>query len=146
MAFTKNTNYYREDTALIQVTVAGVFSGAQFAVIDGGHSESATELIRPGNMEPAIVVGGVVTPADVTCEVAFGDITAGWVKGLYAVVGKAEVTAHVVPKDGDGNNNEAAAITWKGILKTVTVPKRDSSTSAKAMLTIVFAPNEGLSA
>lgn len=138
-----STNYYREDTALINVEVPGIFN-SQFVSIDGGHAESATQHIFPGNEEGALAIGGLVTPADVTTECHYTDTTAGWVQALYKACGKSRVTAHVIPKDGDGNQNPAGTITWSGILKTVTVPKRDSATSAKAMLILVFTPDAGI--
>ena len=146
-----NTLYFREETALIQVSAyedsaktKPIFLTQQFAVIDGGHAEAATELVRPGNMEPAQVIGGIVTPADVTTEVPYGDGTAPWVLPLFNSSGKGWVVAKVEPRDGDGNPQAEGNLQWEGILKTVTVPKRDSSTSAKTMLSIVFAPGEGI--
>jgi hypothetical protein len=139
------STYYTEANSHITVTVTNTpISGEIFAVMDGGGGEAETELIRPGNMAKGIAIGGIVTPEMVTLEVSYNDITAAWVGPLYEQLGKASVTSSATPKNGNAEDNEEAAITWEGILKSVTPPKRDSYSSTKQMLKITFAPNEGV--
>lgn len=138
--------YYREDTALIQVTAtdgAGnvIFSGEQCWSIEGGDAEAATEHIHPGNMEPAVAIGGIVTPADVTVEMRYTDITCVFVPPLKRAASNGRVVATVIPKNGAQELNEAGKLEWEGVLKSAKPPKRDAAASGKTMLTIVFTPD-----
>jgi hypothetical protein len=114
-----------------------------FASVEGGAAEAATEFVRPGNMAPGIVIGGIVTPSDLTTTIPYTDTSATWVQSLYNNCGKANVSVTVTPLDGDGNP-QAGSLTWTGILKTITVPKRDATSSSPSVLELVFAPNEGI--
>lgn len=138
--------FYREDTSLIQVTAkdgAGnvIFSGEQCWSIEGGDADAATEHVFPGNMEPSEAIGGLVTPADVTVELRYTDITCVYVKPLKLASGNGTVVASVIPKNAATELNEAGKLEWEGVLKSVKPPKRAASASAKTMLTIVFTPN-----
>jgi hypothetical protein len=141
--------YYREDTALIQVTAkdgAGnvIFAGEQCWSIEGGDAEAATEHVFPGNMETSVAIGGLVTPADVTVEMRYTDITCVYVGPLKRGATSATVIATVIPRNGPsgvGELNEAGKLEWQGVLKSVKPPKRASSASGKTMITIVFTPD-----
>jgi hypothetical protein len=135
---------YTERNARIQVTVDNTpIQGSIFASVEGGQAEAATEFIRPGNMAPGVVVGGIVTPGDITATCYYNDTSATWVASLYAAAGVSNVSVTVTPLDGD-RNPQPGSLTWTGVLKTTTVPKRDSTSSTPAMLSLVIAPNEGV--
>lgn len=137
---------YREDTALIQLTAkdgAGnaIFASEQCVSIEGGDAEFATEHVYPGNMESPEAIGGIETPADVTVEMLYTDLTCVFPKPLKEAGSSCTLIASVIPKNGAKELNEAGKLEWEGVLKSVKPPKRDAAASGKTMLTIVFTPH-----
>lgn len=140
--------YYREDTSLIQLTVksaagTAILQGEQCWSIEGGDADAATEHIFPGNMEKSEAIGGLVTPADVTVEMRYTDVTCLFVRPTKRAAGGGTVIASVIPRNGPGTGelNEAGKLEWEGVLKSVKPPKRASTASGKTMITFVFTPN-----
>lgn len=138
--------FYREDTALIQLTVkdgAGnpIFAAEQCWGIEGGDAETTTEHLYPGNMEPAKAIGGLVKPADVTVQMRYTDITCVFVGPMKRAAQSGTAVATVIPKNGAQELNEAGKLEWEGVLKSVKPPKRDAAASGKTMITIVFTPD-----
>lgn len=137
--------YYTEEKALIQLTAkdgAGnvIFSAEQCWSIEGGDADMATEHIFPGNMESSLPVGGITTPADVTVQMRYTDITCVYLKPLKRGGGNVTLIGTVIPKNGAEENNEAGKLEWEGVLKSVKPPKRDASASGKTMIMIAFTP------
>lgn len=137
--------YYREDTALIQLTVKNgkqgeLLSNQQCVSIEGGDAEAATEHVFPGNMESSEPIGGIVTPSDVTVELLYTDSIAPKTQALKeAAKWGSEVSATVTPLNAEGSDEEGE-LTWTGVLKSITPPKRDSASSGKTMVKLTFTP------
>lgn len=137
--------FYTEEKALIQLTAkdgagATIFAGEQCWSIEGGDADVATEHIFPGNMEPSLPVGGITTPADVTVDMRYTDVTCVFVAPLKRAGGNATLIATVIPKNGAGELNQAGKLEWEGVLKSVKPPKRDAAASGKTMISIAFTP------
>lgn len=137
--------FYTEEKALIQLTAkdgAGnsIFAGEQCWSIEGGDMDIATEHIYPGNQEASFPVGGLPTPADVTVQMRYTDITCVFTGPLKRAGGNATLIATVIPKNSAQELNDAGKEEWEGVLKSVKPPKRDAAASGKTMITIVFTP------
>ena len=138
--------YYREDTSRILLTAtrgdgSAIFSDEVFAGLDGGDAEAATEHVYPGNAQPSVAIGGLVTPQDVTAELPYSDLSAPWVTPLKQAASNGRISATVYPLEADGEPNEAAGLKWTGVIKSVKPPKRDSAASGKSMLVLTFTPD-----
>lgn len=142
--------YYREDTALIQLTVKNgkqgeLLSNQQCVSIEGGEAEAATEHVFPGNIKTAVAMSGLVTPADVTVELLYTDSIAPKTQELLEAVDWAsETSATVTPLNAEAEATKVeqeSDLTWTGVLKSVSPPKRDAAASGKTMLKLVFTPN-----
>jgi hypothetical protein len=135
--------YFREDTARIQLDIAGVFSGVLCSSADGGAIEGATEVVRPGNMGSGFIIGGFGTRSDLTVMVLYTDAFAAYTAALQSSAGSAAAALHATPLGAD-KNPAAGTNTFTGVVKSVALPKADADSSTKTFVTIVLALDEDM--
>lgn len=135
--------YFRSDTARVQVTVAGIsLPSDSWSKMEGGENAAETSQLLPGGMAPAVALGGLAKRTDLTVHRPWSDVMAGAYKALDQAVGAATVTASYVVLDNNKQPVANASVTYTGILKSVTRPNYDSSSSTEALLQLVFECNE----
>ena len=102
----------------------------------GGELDSDELKYYPGNMAPAISLGGKKLPGNITLQREFdGQVDGDWLPFLFASAGSKRATVHQKPLDFDGNGY-GKTITWHGILKKVQVPDHDSEGNAAALIEV----------
>lgn len=135
--------YIREDTAVININVAGKdfnapeAPGGSWSTYAGGGVEIDDDKTRPGGMGGSRSVGGPTTREDVTLTTQLTDLNFGWIRELEnlldrdATVGvkyMSRRTKAVLPGSG---------FTRTGTLKNVTPPDLDSNSNAATFISIV---------
>ena len=134
----------RQDTFLVALEVEN--PNVQGQMVDwgvwdtktGGDLDSEERLYYPGNMQPPYSLGGRILPQQLTISRNYRIHRDHFhVQQLLDGVGKSNVLISMFPKDKYGNEH-TPAITWRGTLKTVTLPEHNSeSSSDPAMITLV---------
>lgn len=132
----------RQDQYAVTVNV----DGRDFGIWDklsGGEIDSSETKYKPGNMGPAVSLGGSVEVGNVTVSVLYRlavfQSSADQIHWLIGRVGKGQVTVNRQPLDTDGNAY-GKALVYRGTLKTVTPPEIDSESSDAALLEMEITP------
>lgn len=138
--------YLRSDSARVQVTVSGVtLPSDSWSKMEGGDNVAETTQLNPGGMAPAVALGGLPKRSDMTVERPWSDALIGAFKALDQATGAATVTATYTNLDANKNPIPGSGVTYTGVLKQVTRPNYDASSSTAATLAIVFEANELIS-
>lgn len=132
----------RVDQHLTTVTIDDRPLGV-FDTIGGREVDSEETKYRPGGMGPQRSLGGQPTLGNVTLgrlyELARDYDLARWAQTR---AGRGRVTVSEQPLDTDGNPYGRPSV-YRGVLKTVTIPDKDSDSNDAAIWTIVVS-TEGL--
>ena len=135
---------YTEKDSRIQVTIpAAGLNSALFSSFSGGDTTVATEWVYPGNAQPGQQAVGLETVGDVTLTVPVTDQNVTWSSACQNAVGST-MNVSVTALDGDHNPITGTTEGRTGYLKTATPPPGDAASSTAKKLTLVFAPNPGL--
>ena|SRR5215471_14233546 len=131
----------RKDNYAVQV----VLDGQDLGVWDkktGGEVDSDDTTYKPGGMAPRVSLGGSVNVGNVTLSRLF-DLSRDQqiIHWLISRVGKGWLVVKQTPLDQDGNNLGWAPVTYQGVLKTVTPPEVDSTSSDAAELELQMTPS-----
>ena len=111
-----------------------------FDVQTGGETDSDELKYKPGGMAPAVSLGGSVTVGQVIVSRNYrGDRDAQLVHWLLGRVGKGQVIVRKDHLDQD-RNVFAAALVTQGVLKRVTPPEVDSTSTEAAVIEIEVTP------
>jgi hypothetical protein len=106
----------------------------------GGGRVAETSSHNPGGMEPAVAVSGVTKRNQATLERAWDDVLIGAFIGLDGAVGSpcaVAVTPLRTPTTTAGRQRA-----YTGVIREVTPPEQDSTSSSISMLQIVIELNE----
>ena len=125
----------RQDQSAVTVSIDGVDYGI-WDKRDGGGVDSEETKYKPGGMGKPISLGGNVETDNVTVSRLYDlerDHTV--VQTLLSKPGKGRMVVKDQPLDPDGNPFGAPTV-WRGVVKTVTPPERDSESSDPAMIEI----------
>lgn len=132
-------NYYTEATAKITAHVDGVDHLPKiksWSSYEGGSGQAATTQLLPGGMQPAVALPGPIKRATVT-------VKRPYTAGLHPHVANLEnainnsMSASYTPTDANGNPI-GNPITRTGILKEVTTPNSDATSSNPQYLALVM--------
>jgi len=100
----------------------------------GGEVDSDEVVYWPGGMNPKIVLGGRVTPGNITLQKLFDGVDdAPYLPTLINGAGKLSCKVTLRPLDLDGNPYGKTVI-WSGKLKRVLVPDVDSEAQSPALI------------
>ena len=139
--------FYREDMALIQVSVmdtAGryVQFGDGWTTAEGGNLEADDGKARPGRMGMEVSLGGPASRDDVTCTIPMTDVVVGWHKTLeQRVIESAPMKVAITPLNRLRVPN-AASTTVLGTIKSAFMPNHDANSGDPAMYSLIMACNE----
>ena len=129
----------RKDMFDVTVTVDGVKLGT-WDVQTGGESDTDELTYKPGGMAPVVSLGGSITIGQVVISRLFDlqrdNPRIHWLLGR---VGKGQVVVNKQPLDGDGNVY-GKALVYKGVLKRVTPPEVDSTSTDAATVEMEITP------
>jgi hypothetical protein len=137
---------YRSDQALITVTITpsiGLDLGS-WDVFEGGDNTVDDLTVLPGGMAPQVALGGIPKRSPVTVKRLWSSALIPIFKALDAQAGQAAVTVGYTVLS---TSKEPAypAVSYTGILGTVTRPNYDAMKSEAAYLQISVALNGELS-
>lgn len=123
----------REDQYRVTVSVDGVDLGT-WDKFTGGEIDSEESKYKPGGMAPEVSLGGSITVTNFTVSRLY-ELSRDHPKVplLKSKVGKGTVTATKQPLDVD-RNAFGAPIVYTGILKQLTLPDHDSTSSDPGMI------------
>jgi len=129
----------RKDTWDVTVVV----DGRKFwtwDVMTGGETDSDQLTYKPGGMANAVSLGGSVTVGQVVLSKLYDlQRDTAQIKWLLSRVGKGNVVINKQPLDVDGNAY-GSALVYHGILKRVTPPEVDSTSTDAATYEIEVTP------
>lgn len=134
---------FRSDQFRIQFSIEGVaLDHTSWDTFDGGDIEPQSQNFNPGGMAPAVAMGGLRKRAPIT-------ITRNWdstLRSAYLAIDRAGgvSSCKVVVTDLNKDRSGAGTITYTGVVGKVTPPKRESTSSAPAMLSVEIDCNEDL--
>lgn len=123
----------------ITVTIDGETFGP-WAESDGFDAEGGDTRIFPGNMLPAVAIGG---QADISPGVLtkFYDPIKDKVKVWQQKCGEVEASCTIRPKDRQGKVFDQIGETYRGILSNVSRPKKNSGSNDGAQVAITITPH-----
>ena len=114
---------------------------------EGGEVDSDSLTYGPGGMAPKISLGGTKTVGEITVgRLYMLGRDSSIIKSLFEAVGRAAVTIKRVSMDKDGNEfhpTSDGAMTYTGVLKTVTPPPANSDEGGgnPSMIELVVTPD-----
>jgi hypothetical protein len=131
----------RKDQYQVTVKVDGIGELGIFDSMTGGENDSDEQKYRPGAMQAPISLGGATTMGNVTLE-RLCDKDRDWpvLHALLAAAGTAAIEARKQPMD----NNKVPfgrPLVYSGVLKTVTPPEHDSTSSDPSTVVLEFVPS-----
>jgi len=130
----------RKDTWVVSVNVEGVGDLGTFDVRTGGEFDSTELKYQPGGMAPMVSLGGSITIGQLIVSRNFrADRDLPKAKALVAGVGKAKVSVNMVGLDPDKHPYDTR-LGWRGVLKRVTLPEVDSTTTEAAVIELEITP------
>lgn len=104
----------------------------------GGEVDSDEVVYYPGGMNPKIVLGGRVTPGNITLQKLYDANDDGpFIATLINGVGKLACKVTQRPLDINGNPyTNGKTVIWNGKLKRVLIPDVDSEGTAAALMEV----------
>ena len=131
----------------VTVNATGLGDLGMWDNFEGGEVDSDSLTYGPGGMAEKISLGGTKTVGEITVARLYmlGRDT-NIIKALFKAVGRASVTIRRVVMDKDGNPFEKdgnGAMTYTGVLKTVTPPPANSDEGGgnASMIELVITPD-----
>lgn len=135
--------YFRSDQARIQVNIPGInLPSDSWSKMEGGDNVAETSQLLPGGMAPAIAQGGLSKRSDVVVHRPWSDTMVALFKQLDQSTGSARGTQTYTVLDANKNPVPGSSVTYSGVLKSVTRPNYDSSSSGEALLQLAFECDE----
>lgn len=142
--------YFSADQFLIQVGVdipsfpdlgfkAGV--GWVWARMSGAEVASETSSVRPGGMDPAVVIGSRRTTGDITLSKPLEKGDTARIVAMAPKVGRARVTVLRTLLDPDGYPF-GTQLQFHGVLKGITHPEVDADSTDAATWSITVTPDD----
>lgn len=129
----------RKDMYDTRVTVDGRNLGT-FDVLTGGETDSDELKYKPGGMAPAVSLGGSVTVGQVVISRLYrlqrDHLLVHWLLGR---VGKGRTVINKQPLDVD-KNAFGKPLVYRGVLKRVTPPEVDSTSTDAATIELEITP------
>lgn len=133
---------YTSNQAFITLSVPGVtLDNKSWDKFSGGGRTADTQNFPPGGMQPSVATGGVTKRNQITLERAWDDTLIGAALTLDAAVNGPCATG-VVPLQNATTTVPAGLRNFTGVIKEVTWPENDSTSSSISMLSVVIEPNE----
>jgi len=125
----------RQDQSAVTVSIDEVDYGI-WDKKDGGEVDSEESKYKPGGMGKPVSLGGSQETGNVTVSRLY-DLERDHpeIVTLMSKAGKGRMVVKDQPLDPDGNPF-GDPVVWRGIVKTVTPPERDSESSDPAMVEI----------
>lgn len=132
---------YTKDQYKISFSVPGVGLDSQsWDTWSGAEHSSDTQNYNPGAMAPAIATGGVTKRGQATLERAEDDTLIGLRMALDGAV-RAACTIGITPL-ATATKNAGNQITYTGVVRSVTPPGGDSTSSDIRKIQVVVELNE----
>ena len=136
---------FRSDQFRIQLNVNSVpTDSVSWDTFEGGDIEPEMQNFNPGGMAPAVSMGGLRKRAPVVLTRQWDSTLRGMYLALDSAAGIRDATVTVSTLRND-KSREGNPIVYTGVLGKVTPPKRESTTSTPAMLTVEIDCNEDIS-
>lgn len=130
----------------IQVNVDGVkLDSVSWDKASGGDIVAENQTYNPGGMGPQITTGGIRKRNDITVDRVWSDALIGKFIKLDNAAGIAATTVSLTPIKSDKKTSASHPIVYTGVLKQVTRPPSDSSSSTLESLSLVVSLNETIS-
>lgn len=129
----------RKDAYDTTVTIDGI-NLKTFDTLTGGEIDSDELKYKPGAMAPEISLGGSVTVGQVVVGRLFQAADDALIDKLIPKVGKGKVVINKQPLDVDGNPS-GRALVYTGVLKRITPPEVDSTSTDPAIIEFEVTPN-----
>lgn len=124
----------REDTFSVRVSVDGVDLGT-WDKSSGGAVDSSETKYKPGGMAQEVSLGGSRTTENVTVTRLNDPILHAFVPWLLGRAGRGSAVVVRQPLDENGAAF-GRPITWRGKLKSVTLPDTDSEGDGAALVAL----------
>jgi hypothetical protein len=128
----------RKDQHKVSIQIDGVKLGV-FDIMTGGETDSDELKYKPGGMAPEISLGGTVTVGQVVASKIYLEADHNRIHWLLGRVGKGKAVVDKAILDIDGNKYGRSLVT-RGVLKRVTPPEVDSTSTEAAMLELEITP------
>lgn len=131
----------RQDQYNVTVSIDGLGNLGTFDKFAGGEIDSDEQTYNPGAMAPPVSLGGSITMGDVTVSRLYVlERDHVIMHKLLSLVGVANITAAKQPLDIN-KVPFGRPLVYTGVVKTVTPPDHDSTSSDPALFDIVFTPS-----
>lgn len=135
--------YYRSDQARIFVAFPAnpeiKLDSISWDVMQGGDTNAQSVNYLPGNMQPAVSMGGPVKRQPMTVERVWSDTLIAAFKAMDNATGRAPVNITYAVNDAKGNAVPSSSIAYTGVLDSVLRPDYDSNsggTEARLKITV----------
>lgn len=128
----------------VSVSIPGVtIDNVSWDKFDGGGRSADTQNYPPGGMQPSIATGGVTKRGQTTIERAWDDTLIGAYMALDAAV-NGPIACSLTPLRNASTPvpEKPGGFNYTGVLREVTRPPFDSTSSAIGKLVIVAELNE----
>lgn len=133
----------REDGYSVALTIDGLDFGVWDA-LDGGGIDSEETRYKPGGLAAEVALGGTRTRSNITLRKLYDEGIHASYHWLDERAGRAAVVVTRQPLDTDGNAYGRPLI-YKALLKAVTPPTVDSTSSDAGLIEIEVTPSATLS-
>jgi hypothetical protein len=139
---------YTSNQARIALKVPGVtIDNLSWDKFEGGERSADTQNYNPGGMKSAIATGGASKRAQATLTRAWDDTLIGAYIALEAAINTVGVACSITFLSTPTTiaSGKPAGFNYTGVLRSVTRPNYDSTSSTIAMLAVVLELNEVIS-
>ncbi|MGH2874998.1 MAG: hypothetical protein ACRDNS_02155 [Trebonia sp.] len=133
---------FRSDQARIQFSVQGVsgLDSVSWQTFDGGEITPESQVSYPGGMEDGVSLGGLRKRGPITIARTWDSTLIAAFIALDNAAGRAPCRVSVTTLDAQ-KHPTGSPLVWTGTLDKVAPPKRDSTDSKDAMLSITISTN-----